>query len=163
MKKPLKIYCITCRVMRKARKVILILCITVQQLQAICYWAINVVKIEYLDELIEKTETQDYLIANEKIEQGNIFSWHNSFLAWVIKILLRITIMAWVSLTIVTGIKMMLSWWDEWKFGKSLNQLVRIAAWIILALSAFWIINLLESTAQSVNIDNMYNYDLSKD
>lgn len=84
---------------------------------------------------------------------GPVLQQQDPLLIRIIKRLLRIMAILGVSMGIYVGVTYVLAQWDNAKEKKAIDNLVKIAVGIIVALSALAIVNLIQSiTRSSINL-----------
>ena len=127
--------------------------------------------LDLLEQTYQQSKQYDTVVdnGNNKNAVGNdIIRWGTSvnvggggiglqqqdpLLVRIMKWLLRMMAIVGVSMWIYVGIQYIMSQWDQAKEKKAIDNLVKIAVGIILALSAIAIVNLIQSiTRSSINL-----------
>jgi hypothetical protein len=67
----------------------------------------------------------------------------------IIKVILRLTLILWVTVGIILGIKYIFDQWDSAKQKKTIEYITNIVYWILIALSALVIVELIQSVTRS--------------
>ncbi len=115
---------------------------------------------DLLDSAIEPSKDNGQVIdlGNNRDAVWNTFFKRAIGLGWtvqqplyvrIIKTILRLTLILWVTVGIALGVKYIFDQWDEWKQKKTIGYIVNIVYWILIALSALVIVELIQSVTRS--------------
>ncbi len=73
--------------------------------------------------------------------------WFASFLSWIAEFMLTVAAVLWVTMVLFGWIMFILSFGDESKMAKAKKMLIYIALWLVLALSSYAIIQIIQSVS----------------
>jgi len=128
------------------------------------FWLIYTDTSVHWEDLLDKVydEPHNYWYTSEadaedlldtKISIGTSWAWlRESVIVKTSRFMLRFAAVLWIAMLLYSGIKIALSFWDEWKFKEALKHLWFVLLWLFLALMSVAIVYIIISITRT-NLD----------
>lgn len=105
---------------------------------------------ETLFDTIEKSQADHVVIAKDMSLIKKPW-WNQGLLVRLTLLILRITVVLGVTMVIIAAIRLILAQWNTDGVKKTTQQIIWVGVWILLALSSFVLIDIVRSTATTLN------------
>lgn len=130
--------------LKKFKKSILLVFVSVGFVFSSFIFAADSTSSELLDTVYK--DSKDSVV---NVSWDKMLEWKSSVLVKTTNFLLQVTIAIAVTMILYWALMIVLSAWNDTKMKKARNNVILVAAWLILALSSVLIVTIIESISKS--------------